>query len=571
MRFLSFFSLMLRRITLVWLLLAALIPAVQATTVVINSDDWIDVYSGLQYAYLHNYYAKFMTSKRYAVVLPLILPKGEKVLVIESQRVPFSINLAGNLNHNGYTAETVYSSGGRATNIELAKLTDTRRFIVIDPAYGYNAIAVIPYAQLTDAYVLFADQKNIDQVLAFLNNRPVDYLMLYGQLDPGLVEKLAIFNPEVINKGNRYKNNLEILRKYLAIQPSPQLILTDGSFIEEELMKAGKNREVTLLIGKGTPPEDVVKFVRESRFPAGVLIGNHLTSSGKRLKELTGVPVFMKFGIGIGTGTQSEPVKALDMFPLPVVNLELALKKAQYNTVTKSVEITYENKGIRAFSRGSAGILAEGQRVLTVGDTDVQRMEANETRGFQYAADLTRYIAERKNLSIDLFTLYGESADTFDQAIAFTGALPVVTLQDKCELSVKSLEYNTRTQRFLVSIENDGAVDCFADAELRAVIIDDKPATVEYPGTLTVAEDDSLVMEIKQRMTDVDLADNPEVLVHLRYGEREDLMLNVLDVRLPLREFTGSRITPTMILSGVVVLLLLIIIVMFFVMRRRKK
>lgn len=562
---------MVKRALLSVLLLVALVPAVSATTVVVNSDDWIDVYSGMQYAYLHGDTAKFMTSKRYAVVLPLIIPKGEDVLVLESQRVPFTINLAGNLNLHGYEATTIYSGGGRAVNLELAKKTSVTRFIVIDPAYGYNAIAVIPYALLTDAYVLFADARNVDQIVTFLSGRKVDSLLLYGQLDDGLVETLGRFSPEIINKGNRYKNNMEMIKKYVAIQPNPQLILTDGSLIEEELMKAGKNKEVTLLIGKGNPPDEVIQFVRESHFPAAVLIGNHLTQSGRKLRDQAGVPVFMKFGIGIGTGTQSEPVKALDMFPLPVINLEMVLKKAQYNTVTKSVEITYENKGIRAFAKGSAGILADGERVIAVGDENITRTEPNETRGYTYPADLTEYVAAQKNLSIDLFTLYGESPDVFDQAIAFTGPLPVVTLQDQCDVSARALVYNTRTQRFVLEIENDGETDCFVDAELRAVIVDDKPGTIAYPGTLPLLEGARGELELKQRMTPVDIADNPEVLVHLSYGEREDLMLNVLDVRLPLREYTGSMLTLTNILIGVVVLLIVIILIMFFVLRRRDR
>lgn len=562
---------MVKRALFVVLLVFALIPAASATTVVVNSDDWIDVYSGMQYAHLQGDMAKFMTSKRYAVILPLIIPKGENVLVLESQRVPFTINLAGNLNLHGYEATTIYSGGGRAANLELAKKTDVTRFVVIDPAYGYNAIAVIPYALLTDAYVLFADARNVDQVITFLSGRKVDSLLLYGQLDDGLVEKLGRFSPEVINKGNRYKNNMEIIRKYIAINPSPQLILTDGSIIEEELMKAGKNKEVTLLIGKGNPPDEVIQFVRESHFPAAVLIGNHLTQSGRKLRDQAGVPVFMKFGLGIGTGTQSEPVKALDMFPLPVINLEMVLKKAQYNTVTKSVELTYENKGIRAFAKGSAGILADGARIVTIGDENITRIEPNETRGFPYRADLTEYVAAQKNLSIDLFTLYGESPDVFDQAIAFTGPLQVVTLQDRCEVSALALEYNVQTQRFLLKVENDGEMNCFVDAELRAVVIDDKPVTVAYPGTLPLPEGETQDLEIKQRMTPVDLADNRDVLVHLSYGEREDLMLNVLDVKLPLREYSGSRFTLTNILIGTVVLLVIIIVVMLFVLRRRDK
>ena len=563
---------MILRSILVWALLVLLAPiAANATTVVVNSDDWMDVYSGMQYAHLSGYNAKFMTSKRYATVLTRIVSKSEDILVIESQRVPFTINLAGNLRIDDYEARTVFSSGGRATNIELAKRVNTTKYILIDPAYGYNSIAVIPYALYTGAYVLFADRKNTDQVLDFLNTRQVDSLLLYGQLDDLLYERLAVYSPEVINKGNRYKDNIEIIRKYLVLNPRPQLLLTDGSIIEEELMKAGSNNEVTLLIGKGNPPEETVEFVGSVRFPTAVLIGNHLSQSGKVLKDRTGMPVFMKFAQGIASGTSSEQVKALDMFPLPTVDLNLGLRRTQYNTITKSVEITYENKGIRAHIRTSAGILAGNERVITVGDVDTQRIEANETRSFSYEADLTEYVAAGQNLTIDMFTLYGESPTILDHAIAFTGPLQVVTIQDRCDMAVKSLEYNTRTQRFRIKVDNDGPVLCFVDAELRSIIVEDVPITIEYPGTMPVGRRDSKVMEIKQRMTPVDLADNPDVLVHLMYGEQEDLLINTIDVRLPIKEYTPTGLSMTTILIGIISLLIIIIIIMFVMMRKKKK
>lgn len=563
---------MILRSILVWVLLVILAPiAVQATTVVVNSDDWMDVYSGMQYAYLNGYNAKFMTSKRYATILPHIIPQNEDIIVIESQRIPFTVNLAGNLRIDGYEARTVFSSGGRATNIELAKQASATRFILIDPAYGYNAMAVIPYALYTGAYVLFADRKNTDQVLDFLNSRQADSILLYGQLDDVIYERLAIYSPEVIDEGNRYEDNVEIIRKYLALNPQPQLLLTDGSIIEEELMRAGKNNEVTLLIGKGNPAGETVEFVKSARFPTAVIIGNHLSQSGKVLKDKTGMPVFMKFAQGIASGTESKAVTALDMFPLPTINLNLGLKRTRYNTITKSIEITYENKGIRAYVRTSAGILAGNERIITVGDVETQRIEANETRSISYKADLTENVAAGQNLTVDMFTIYGESQEILDHAISYTGPIEVVTVQDRCDLTITSLEYNTKTQRFRVNVENEGPVRCHVDSELRNIIVEDEPTTVEYPGTLQVDARDSAVLEIKQRMTPVDLADNPEVLVHLMYGEQEDLLLNVLDARLPLREYSPTGMSTTGLLISIISMLLIIIIVLLVMVRRKGK
>jgi hypothetical protein len=556
------------RIIVVFLLLAAFMPAVSATTVVINSNDWMDIYSGLEFASLKGHNARFMTSKQYATLLPHLIPKGEHVIVLESQSVPFTINLAGSLKRAGFDAETIYSGGGRAANIELAKLANASRYVIVDPIYGYNAIAAIPYAQLTNAYVLFADEKNTDKVLLFLRSQKIDSLLLYGQLDEDLTERLAVLGPEVINKGNRYKDNIEILKKYLTHNPQPQLVLTDGSIIENELMHAGKNGEATLLIGKDVVTDDVINFVKNNHFRSAVLIGNHLSQSAKRLKDATGLPVFIKFGQGITRGTIAEPVKALDTFPLPIINLELVLRKVQYNTLTKNIEITYENRGIRAFVKTSAGILANNTPVLTVGDPDVQRVESGQSIGFQYPADLTAQLDSRQALKIDMLTLYGESADTLDRAIILTTPLEVITVQDRCELSVKKVQYNERTQRFILTIENDGPVDCYSTVELREVIVNDKPTTIVSP-VFTIEKRGTAAIEMKQRMTEVDLADNPEVNVHARYGEREGLMLNILDARLPVKQYRERNVI--LIISITIALALAVLVVWLILRPRRQK
>jgi len=561
---------MLARIIVVVLLLAALIPAAYATTVVVNSADWMDVYSGMEFAELNGYTVKFMTSKQYATILPELIPRSEHVIVIESQRIPYTINLAGSMGRAGYSTETLYASGGRGTNIALAKQSKATRFVVIDPSYGYNAIAVIPYAIKTHSYVLLADGRNIDQILSFLRNAQVDGLVLYGQLDEGLVAALSGFHPEVVNKGNRYKDNVEILKKYLSVAPAAQLLLTDGSFIEDELMRAGLMNEVTLLIGKDTVTDDTVKFVKGAGFKTGVVIGNHLSSSGKRLKDLTGLPLFIKFGQGLTRGTEAEPVHALDMFTLPVVDLNIILIKAQYNVLTKNIEITYQNNGTRAFLRTSAGILANGERIITVGDTDVQRIESGDTTGFRYAADLTKQIADQNDLTLDLFTLYGESPDTMDHAIALTSPLQVVTVQDDCQLTLRDVQYNTRTQRFIVSVRNDGPVPCYSALELRNLIVNDKATNVTQPGIEQIAKGKTAVIEVKQRMTEVDLADNPQVLVHMNYGARQDFLLSTLESRMPLRQYTGSLIDSTTILIGVIVALILVIVILIIMYRRKR-
>ena len=81
----------------------------------------------------------------------------------------------------GYTAE-----GFEYDDINLQigeRLPDITKFIIVDDSYGYNAIAVAPYAIVSNSYVLFADRTTIRKVTNFLEDRRVDELILYGHVD----------------------------------------------------------------------------------------------------------------------------------------------------------------------------------------------------------------------------------------------------------------------------------------------------------------------------------------------------------------------------------------------------
>ena len=131
------------------------------------------------------------------------------------------------------------SNEKRKLILEIAEeLEDITDFIVIDDSYGYNAISVAPYAIASNSWVLFADRNNIREVERFLAGRDVDSLIIYGHVDRDVRIRLEDFNPEVINiDGDRFLNNIEIVKRYQEIKSAKQTVLTNGEFIEKEIME----------------------------------------------------------------------------------------------------------------------------------------------------------------------------------------------------------------------------------------------------------------------------------------------------------------------------------------------
>ncbi len=550
------------------LLLAGLVlPAAEARTVVVNSHDWIDVYSGLLYARLSGSPSLFMTSNKYVTVLPKILPDGDQLLIIESEQVPYFANLAGTMRRQGYDPSTIFSRGGYALNLELAKQLNLNKFIIVDPTYGFNAVSVAPYAVATNAFVLFAEDKNIDQVFTFLSSLPkVEKLTIYGQVSDAVMQKLSGFSPEVINTGHRYKDNIEILNRFFQLNPrTQQAVLTSGEFLENEIVGG----EPVILVGRERVLQNTISFVKNSNLKTAVLIGNELTGSAKMLKDETGIPVFVKVGQGVPMGTAAyEPIKALDMFFLPMLVIQIDFGYAQYNTVDKTLELVYRNRGSRAFLSGTISVLAGDQTIQTIGDKEVQRLERNETRGFRYEIDLSEYAAQNINLTADILTIYGESTEIMDRAIATKVPIRFSTANDQCDLKLESVTFDERTQRISVTLGNPSEVDCYASINLIDMIINDEKQLVNYPGQALIPAGSSETFKIKQRMTPVDIADNPTVHARILYGSQDGLLFKLIDETVP---FTMAGEYTVIIIVGVIAVLLILIIVLFVLWRRSKK
>jgi hypothetical protein len=136
-----------------------LVYAADFTYVISNSEDWKDVYSVMLYANLQKIGSDFLVSTRHGPILLNGIEKSNKIRVISSRTRPFVFNYADEIKARGYSSaeETMVNSA----NLELIpELTDVNSFIIVGSSYGYDAIAVAPYAVLTRSWVFFADRTN---------------------------------------------------------------------------------------------------------------------------------------------------------------------------------------------------------------------------------------------------------------------------------------------------------------------------------------------------------------------------------------------------------------------------
>ena len=538
--------------------------------VVINSGDWRDVYSSIIYANIRGMPSQFITDAPHATALPNYLDRDPDILLVESETSPFFVNYEGTLITEGFVvSETYKSPGGVEANLHfIGELPDVTNFIVLDDSYGYNAISVAPYAVKSRSWVLFVDHENIDEISGFLNGRTVDDLLIYGRVDRQVTESLSIYNPEIIDYGDRFDNNIAIVEKYQNISKASQIIFTNGEFIENEIMSG---REPVLFIGTNVIPEQTVNYLNGSGIETGVVIGNALTDAASMITARTDMHVFIKFGQGRtgGGGDSFSLVEALDEFPLPKYELVTSVVSVDYNQGTGELEVVYKNDAnVDIFSKSSVSVFISGTQVAAVGDEEPILIFEGDTFGVSYdCPELAAHPSlETANITADVYAVFGESTGSLNRLLQQTLNVGLISFEDRSSIDVTKIQYNKNTQRLSVTVTNTGDVACYVcpDVKLRINGREQSSRLVDDPEYLEAGKSASTSKRID--MTDADIADNPTVLVHISFGERENVLGNSLDKDLTLEVASGMTF---LIIGGIVVIL--IIITTVILLKRRKK
>jgi hypothetical protein len=520
--------------------------------VISNSQDWRDVYSSVIYSNLIGAKPYFMVSMRHSRLLVYGLAKGseETALVVQSSRLPYVVNYADYLNSQNVLAEEKITYNA---NLELAELADVRNFIIVDDAYGYNAISVGAFAVAKQAYVLFADENNIDEVVRFLAGRDVDELIIYGIVDRIVVDVLREYNPLIINQGDKFSDNVEIVKLFQELAPNKQVVLTNGDFIEEEVLSGN---QPVVFIGRNNVPAVIENYIKSTDIGIGVLIGNDLVGTATNIRRQLGISVFVKFAQGARapTGPVSE-VEALDMFMVPRVRVAIDVISIIYNTATEMIEVTYRNlEDISAFFRGTLTITSlDGERQV-VGDASPVFLDAGGLKTLSYSVE--RFASF--NLSGRAFVIFGEAPNSLEYTLDKTLDVDFVNVLDNSKINVTRIWFDKSKGVFMIEIQNIGDVDVFVDAELIDLRIG---YNLENIGMLSVGrlqpgEKRTFILRPSKELFDEDLERNKIVKVRVYYGERENALVNVFEGNFELVAVSGGTYIWIVSIIAVVGLLL---------------
>lgn len=490
--------------------------------VVTNSENWVDVYSGIHYANLNDVESDFLTSATHGRLILEAISKSKDVLVLTSRDEAYMFNYPDLFVSEGFSsAEEIVS---RNLNVELSRDLDVENFIVVGDSYGYNAIAVVPYAVQKRSWVFFANSINIDDIDAILANKNIDELIIYGYVDREVRDTLDKYNPRIINNQDKFLDNIEIVEDYLDLNPKKQTLLTNGDFIEKELMSGS---QPILFTGRENVPDQIRDYLKTSQIEIGVLVGNELMGAATNIRRSTGISVMVKFARGARVKTDGvSAVEGLDLFPIPSPTLKLEVYSVEYNRFSGKLEVTYKSSSnVPLYLKGTISLIEGDGGKVTIGDAEQVFVTPNGYVTTSYAVDVTDF----QDLKAEITTMYGETMSSLDRILSGTWDVDVVDVIDNCEIEIRKVVYNKQKNQFEVDVKNVDSVDCWVDVTLRNVKIGYEDVMLTTDRAYKISPGKSRDVIIVQELYDEDLEKNAFIDLVVRYGQKETGLVKVLE------------------------------------------
>ncbi|MFP4523857.1 MAG: hypothetical protein ACLFO2_00880 [Candidatus Woesearchaeota archaeon] len=532
--------------------------------VIVNSQDWKDIYHGLMFAELTGKPGDYIVSVDAADDVVASLPEDkESVLLIQPRRNQQYRGTRRLLEDEGF--EVTELSPDESIGLELARLLPLQRVFVTDERYPYNAVSLAPYAIQQDSFVLFPDPVDVEDTVSLIERKDVP-VTTYGILDPSVVEALRPFDPDVIDEGGKFDNNILLVKRFLEENPVEQVALTNGEFLEESLVT---DFNPVLFLGTTNVPRQVESFLAESQIENAVVVGNTLADTASDLKRTlkTGYDKEMSFVIKFAKTPRvresqfSLPVP-LEYVALPIIRPELNLTSLAFNRLTGQLEATFRNPSqISVFSLATFALETGGGDQLSAGDDEPVIIAPGQRKTVLY--DLSGF--EGGLASAEGVVIYGDAPNALEHSFTKTfDDVREIEIPDYAELEIEKAVYDVMDEAFFIRLHNPGDVPVYAHLELPDVIVDGLPATLGTDRPVSLQPGETREVFVRAELSRLDREENENVTVHANYGEREDVLFKTVEETFP---FSVRYVRRGVALAGAALLVAVLVVLWLF--RRR--
>jgi len=524
---------------------------------VVNSLDWKAVFLGMEYAHYKGYEMKFLVSPLQADNLAKAIQR-EDVTVIETNRAVFPGYAQYLRNLYGVSVNEMKFKDPREIQEFLIKEIAPKVVFVVSDTEPENALVAVPLAYKKEGLVLFDD----DSVINNLGNFNLIYLIGNVRRDfrrdvlavAQVLDKVV----EVINEGSPYANSLRLLEEWGRAE---RVILTSGRYIEQTVMEG---EYPILLIGSRELPAGFVQMLQKKGIRLVFVVGGELMDAASKIREGSNrtIGVLVKYAESYAQAGAGV-MQTLTTYPLPIPTPNITFTKVLYDPTAKKLYITLTNLGDGlAYVFSITQILSDGEAVSTIRDEEIFTVWPGEQLTRSYAIDLSTY--NYSGLEALLTARFGRYKDFMVNVLEQRKKIEVGAVIDRSQIELTKATYDGVNLKLFIT--NIGPVTAYVSGYV-VVKLDGKPAELPIPVT-KIAPGEKRAINIKVIMTQSEIEDNRVIDAVIRYGERQDLLVKVLHVKV---EVEYVKINLMLFAIPLILLIMLILLVAVIDRLRRRR
>jgi len=537
--------------------------SVKDSQVVVNSQEWEDVYSASIYSNLVDsnlYYLSLETDVNNVIK---VLDKNKKILLVENINNKIVPNLKYLLESKGFEVVKNINGNSNLINSRLFQEGDFENVIFVDDRSSYNLISAISFANYKNSYVIFLNEeyeKNYD----ISQNKIEQSYFIGSSLTNNFKESLDGFElTKSFVFSDKYELNQKIITEINLLNKVSSVILSPGDVLEKDVLEGVSP---VLLMGKNQVPRSVFDFINKMNFNSAILIGVDNLQNARLIREKTGIEILVKISKAVVSGNPSDD-KALEREKLQIFKIipkesKLNIIDIIYNKATQEFILKVENLGeSEAYFKSGIFIEDLDEDVLaTTGSTDLLRLLPGEVISQKIKFDENNFLEKQVKVLGQIF--YGESEVSIDKEVKKKMDLEIVSILDSSEVEIGEVIYNDDTKRFEIEVKNIGDRSTYVVAKLKDLMIDDEVKNY-VSKNLKINSGESINIKIKVFMDKVSLADNEKININLKYGEKEEILIKDYEELFDYQVFTENSKFPFVYI--IVILSLIIIIILLFV------
>ncbi len=558
-------------ILLFFTLVFFVVPVAADPLSVVDSRDWVDIYSVLLRSNLDTEQSIFVNSGAISGVTRQIPSDAEVTLYTGATQYIPSINTQ--LEAAGVNLEEEVSSD--SLNIDLAR---EDRFLLVARDNFRTALSIASFAKENNMWVFIVDEVSVDAISASLGD--AQEVIAVGEFRRDLWTEIESFVTERVNEGNIFADNINIANR---LSNKNNVVLADGLVLEAEFFTTSNP---VLLSGKNRLPEETFSFLADNNVRSVILVGNELSVVGEQIRERSdrSISVFIKFGqSAVG---RDQGIYSLTVFPMPQLTITLDVQQVLYDPASEELVVYFENTGNSALYMLSTISVKTGlsERELgSVSDEEAIFLGAGEVLPVSYSVGIPGSEFDNSTFA-EFFTSYGSAPNSLDTFLTmedlysppFRMSVEVSDFGESLEaLEIVDAAYFTGMNRVGVTLNNPNEDTVHVRVQVNDMIVNGLEESIFRNGVLTGLSEDIIYLPLE--LDKIDLEENNLFDIEVSYGSNEDLLIKKVSTTLPFRTeggvinlLTGMVVGVTQSTGAMALILLLLVLVAAYVYAKKR-